>query len=84
MVAQYRSQRQAALLDANGFPINRNGSAAVATRSDSLRLDWLASYQPNPGTVVFLGYGSTLEGDRPLTFRELRREAGVGTGIAAD
>jgi hypothetical protein len=74
VVAEYRSQRQTALLDVNGLPINRGGIATAATRGDSLRLDWLASYQPNPGTVVFLGYGSTLEGDRPLTFRELRRE----------
>ena len=26
-----------------------------------LRLDWLFSYQPTPGTVVFAGYGSSLE-----------------------
>jgi hypothetical protein len=75
VVAQYRSQRQAALRDAvTGAPLLINGSLAGATRTDSLRIDWLASYQPNPGTVVFLGYGSTLDGDRPLTFRDLRRE----------
>jgi uncharacterized protein DUF5916 len=75
VVAQYRSQRQAALQDAaTGAPILIDGALAGATRTDSLRIDWLASYQPSPGTVVFLGYGSTLDGDRPLTFRELRRE----------
>ena len=75
VVAEYRSQRQAALQDpVTGLPLAIGGTAAAASRSDSLRVDWLASYQPNPGTVVFLGYGSTLEGDRPLTFRDLRRD----------
>jgi len=25
-----------------------------------LRADWLFSYQPNPGTVFFMGYGANL------------------------
>ncbi|MGH7523231.1 MAG: DUF5916 domain-containing protein [Gemmatimonadales bacterium] len=75
VVAEYRSQRQAALEDpVTGLPLAIGGTAVAATRTDSLRVDWLASYQPNPGTVVFFGYGSTLDGDRPLTFRDLRRE----------
>lgn len=75
VVAEYRSQRQSALHDpVSGAPLEVNGTLAAATHSDSLRVDWLASYQPNPGTVVFLGYGSTMDGDRPFTFRSLRRE----------
>jgi Domain of unknown function (DUF5916) len=75
VVAQYRSQRQAALADPiTGLPLAINGAPVAASRTDSLRIDWLASYQPHPGTVVFLGYGSTLDGDRALTFRDLRRE----------
>ena len=75
VVAQYRSQRQAPLEDAvTGLPIGIGGVPVAATQSDSLRIDWLASYQPHPGTVVFLGYGSTLENDQPLGFRDLRRE----------
>jgi hypothetical protein len=75
VVAEYRSQRQAALEDpVTGMPLAIAGVPVAATRTDSLRIDWLASYQPNPGTVVFLGYGSTLDGDRALTFRDLRRE----------
>lgn len=75
VVAEYRSQRQAALEDAaTGLPLAINGTPVGASRTDSLRIDWLASYQPHPGTVVFLGYGSTLDGDRALTFRDLRRE----------
>lgn len=33
---------------------------AVAFRRESFRGDLLFSYQPNPGTVLFAGYGSTL------------------------
>lgn len=74
VVGEYRSERQAALRDpTTGYPITINGSVVNARRADRLRLDWLASYEPTPGTVAFFGYGSTLEGDRPLTLQELRR-----------
>ena len=33
--------------------------ASTPERYHSLRTDWLFSYQPNPGTVFFAGYGST-------------------------
>jgi hypothetical protein len=44
------------------FPLIINGQKALATRSASLRGDYLFSYQPNPGTVLFLGYGSRADG----------------------
>jgi hypothetical protein len=40
------------------FPLIIDGQKALATRSAALHGDWLFSYQPNPGTVVFFGYGS--------------------------
>jgi len=40
------------------FPLIVDGAKALATRSASLHGDLLFSYQPNPGTVLFLGYGS--------------------------
>jgi hypothetical protein len=33
---------------------------AVGVRQRSFRNDWLFSYQPTPGTVLFAGYGNTL------------------------
>jgi hypothetical protein len=39
------------------FPLIIGGQKALATRSASLHGDYLFSYQPNPGTVLFLGYG---------------------------
>ncbi len=74
LVAEYRSERRDALRDAaTGMPLLVGATPSSATRTDRLRMDWLASYEPTPGTVAFLGYGSTLRGDRPLTFRELER-----------
>jgi hypothetical protein len=40
------------------YPLLINGRLATAQRSHSLRGDVLYSYQPTPGTVLFLGYGS--------------------------
>ena len=40
---------------------------ALRTSTRRLRVDWLFSYQPTPGTVFFAGYGSSLaseDGDR--------------------
>ena len=42
-------------------------------RSESLRLDLLASYEPAPGTVAYFGYGGTLFGEDTWNFREMRR-----------
>ena len=46
-------------------------AARVHTRS--FRNDWLFSYQPRPGTVVFAGYGNTLAEPVDLPQRTLRR-----------
>jgi hypothetical protein len=48
---------------------------ALGHQNKRLRLDFLFSYQPVPGTVIFAGYGSRmLDADDPLR-RGLRREA---------
>jgi hypothetical protein len=48
---------------------------AVAQQRSAFRSDALFSYQPNPGTVVFAGYGSTLAGSEFFAPRELERAA---------
>ena len=70
-VGQYVASRRAALEDGEGNPIT--GGTAAGERND-LRIDLLGSYEPSPGTVVFLGYGSGLTGDRTLTFKDLQRQ----------
>ena len=45
---------------------------AEETRND-FRVDWLFSYRPNPGTVFFAGYGSSLDEPRSFRFNQLER-----------
>jgi hypothetical protein len=67
-VAEYSTERRDALRDdtRTELPIAIRDAGTgvyertVAWRQDRLRMDWLFSYQPTPGTVVFAGYGSTL------------------------
>lgn len=46
---------------------NADGTLTRAAAFDRLRgrLDFLFSYLPTPGTVIFLGYGNTSRADRP-------------------
>jgi hypothetical protein len=44
------------------YPLLIGGQLATATRARSLHGDYLFSYQPTPGTVLFLGYGSQADG----------------------
>jgi hypothetical protein len=46
---------------------------ALGSTRNQFRNDWLFSYQPTPGTVIFAGYGSTVTEDRPLRFQDLHR-----------
>ncbi|HET9636540.1 MAG TPA: DUF5916 domain-containing protein [Gemmatimonadaceae bacterium] len=61
------------------YPLVIDGAVASAERSRSLHGDYLFSYQPTPGTVFFLGYGSRADGDpNPLdrfNWQPLRRSA---------
>ena len=56
----------------------RNPATGVFERQpgfqeNRFRNDWLFSYQPTPGTVLFAGYGSTVSEPRNLRFTEFRR-----------
>lgn len=46
---------------------------STAQVSNLLRTDFLVSYRPSPGTVVFFGYGGSLTESDPLAFQALRR-----------
>ena len=80
MVGQYVAQKQDALQDdgRTDRPILLRDAetgeyAATRPRRDNqLRFDALFSYQPNPGTVIFAGYGSTLADPIAGTMFELR------------
>ena len=51
---------------------NTFARTTVETRND-FRVDWLFSYRPNPGTVFFAGYGSSLDEPRSFGFNRLER-----------
>jgi hypothetical protein len=75
VVSQYTATRREALRDPStgALLITANGQPAQLSASNTLRTDWLVSYRPNPGTVLFLGYGGTMTEMDPLAFSELRR-----------
>lgn len=74
VVGEYRSERRDALhADANGGVLYLNQAASTPTAASRLRVDWLASFQPVPGTVAFLGYGTGLDAPRADEFSTLRR-----------
>lgn len=52
-----------------------DGVRVASSTSNEFRLDWLFSYRPVPGTLVYLGYRSTLEEPRELRFGDLHRTA---------
>lgn len=60
VVGQYSARYRAPLLDRNGRPILLGGVKDAGTSSNEFRMDWLFSYRPTPGTLAYLGYGSTM------------------------
>ncbi len=59
VVGEYDMSEQADLRDETRtfYPILINGVPALASRSHGTRGDYLFSYVPNPGTVLYVGYG---------------------------
>jgi hypothetical protein len=81
LVGEYTTERRDALRDdtRTDAPIlifDSGSNAYVRTSAfgrRSFRGDFLFSYQPNPGTVLFAGYGSTLRDPSELGRADLRR-----------
>ena len=79
-VGQYDATRVAALRDDSrtNDPILIRRPDGTFRRADAVqrsgfRADWLFSYQPNPGTVLFAGYGTSLNGSTFFEPRQLER-----------
>jgi hypothetical protein len=73
LVGQYAARSRSPLEDRNGNPILVNGVLDTGSTTNEFSTDWLFSYRPVPGTLVYLGYGSALEEPREFRFQNLRR-----------
>ena len=80
-VAEYQSTRQDNLRDDSrtNDPLlfrTRGGSFVrmLGYRSNQVRPELLFAYTPIPGTVFFMGYGSTVQDSEAYRFRDLRRQ----------
>lgn len=79
-VGEYATNYQDALRDDSrtGLPLVLVAPDGTFTRAEGLRQrsfrnDWLFSYQPTPGTVLFAGYGNSLSNAADPLARSLRR-----------
>jgi len=72
-VGQYTARERDALYDRNGNPILIGGVLQTASTSNEFRTDWLFSYRPIPGTLLYLGYGSTMTEPDAFQFQNLQR-----------
>ncbi len=75
LVGQYVEQKTDALRDDSrtGAPILIGGIRTTAQQHNQFLVDALFSYQPTPGTVLFAGYGATMQEPDAFRFGELRR-----------
>jgi len=54
-------------------PSTGDFSRTQSRRSNFFQVDWLVSYRPNPGTVLFLGYGNSSREPQTYRFSDLQR-----------
>ena len=75
MVGQYDALTTAPLVDRQDRAILIGGVKDQGTSSNEFRMDWLFSLRPGPGTLLYLGYGTTMHEPRQFRFGELSRTA---------
>ena len=73
LVGQYSARSRSSLQDRNGNPILVGGVRDSGSTTNEFTVDGLFSYRPIPGTLVYLGYGSTMDEPNQFRFQELRR-----------
>jgi len=76
VITEYQSTRRSELRDpVTGQVLLIGGTASSPLDNQGLRLDVLASYEPSPGTVAFLGYGSASTTTSAWDFATLERQS---------
>jgi hypothetical protein len=75
-VGEYVAQRRDALESAvTGEPLQIAGEPQPFQESNGMRVDLLASFEPSPGTVAFLGYGASLDDTQAFDFSSMTRSS---------
>ena len=81
-VGQYEARRRDALRQpGTEYPIlfydadARSWERAERTVTNGMRADWLFSYFPSPGKVLYIGYGASLNDESAFRFRSLDRSS---------
>ena len=75
-IGEWREDRRDILRDATtGAPLFSGDEPIPAIDDKTLRTDWLISFEPTPGTVAFLGYGSTLKALDGASWSRMYRSA---------
>jgi hypothetical protein len=76
LITEYQSTRRSELRDpVTGDVLLIGGVPSEPTTNQAFRLDFLASYEPSPGTVAFLGYGNASATTDAWDFSTLQRQA---------
>lgn len=76
VIGEYVAERRARLEDArSGDVLTVNGTQSTAGENNRMRVDWLASFEPSPGTVAFFGYGASLDDNKAFGFRDVTRSS---------
>jgi hypothetical protein len=78
-IGQVESRDRSALRDPRTEqPLFRRSASGVLSRQGARRsllgrADWLVSYLPSPGTVVFFGYGSAVDASETMRPTDIER-----------
>jgi len=73
VIGQYAARYRSPLEDREGNTILVDSIPDAGFTSNELRVDWLFSYRPIPGTLVYFGYGSTMQEPQQFEFNNLER-----------
>src|SRR6185369_14603744 len=73
LVGQYAARSRSALRDRDGNPILVDGVIDTGATTNEFSTDWLFSYRPVPGTLVYVGYGSVMEEPHEFRFQDMQR-----------
>jgi hypothetical protein len=77
-IVQYNLRERDALRSRDGSPLWINGEASEAIDEGEMRYDFLVSYEPSPGTIVYAGWSRMLEGPNTYRYDQL---SPVGEGL---